>query len=255
MWWKKKEPKKEEQVEAKKEESLLKELCGDDVKLYSFLSNYMLLDPLTAISQKGLDILTEEGEKSGDFRPAIDKAIFEAAQNPEERERYTKAIQNLASKTIHATEQEKEKAEKNGLTDRADSLGRRIEDQKFMIERTEDIINMASKFYNEELLELGEAERKAARGKERQEIEAEEFRLGQRERAEREARKEKIKEMGKEERREAERQEERAELAAGERKEARAEERRKTEIEESRIEEVEKAEREKRKEDRGQNKR
>jgi hypothetical protein len=253
MWWKKKEPKKEGQVEEKKEEDLLKELCGDDVKLHSFLSNYMLLNPLTAISQKGLDILTEEGEKTGDFRPAIDKAIFEVSQNPEERERYTKVIQNLASKTIHATEQEKEEAEKKGLTDRANSLEKRIEDQKFMIERTEDIINISSKFYNEELLELGEAERRAARGKEKQEIEAEEWRLGQQEKAEREARKEERKKMGKEERREAERQEERAELAAEERKEARAEEKREAEIEESRIEEVEKAEREKRKEDRGLN--
>jgi hypothetical protein len=254
MWWKKKEPKKEEQVEEKKEGDLLKELCGDDVKLHSFLSNCLLLDPLSGLSKKGLDILTEEGGKSGDFSPAMDKAIFEAAQKPEERERYLKVIQNLASKTIHATEQEKEKAEKNGLTDRAAILGRRIEDQKFMIERTEDIINIASKFYNEELLGLGEAERRAARGKERQEIEAEEFRLGQQERAEREARKEERKKMGKEERREAERQEERAELAAEERKEARAEEREKTGIEEKRIEEVEKAEREKRKEDRGLNK-
>jgi hypothetical protein len=254
MWWKKKEPKKEEQVEEKKEGDLLKQLCGDDVKLHSFLSNCLLLDPLSAISKKGLDILTEEGGKSGDFIPAMDKAIFEAAQNPEERERYIKVIQNLASKTIHATEQEKEKAEKDGLTDRANSLERRIEDQKFMIERTEDIINMASKFYHEELLELGEADRRAARGKERQDIEAEEWRLGQQERAEREKRKEDRKKMGKEERREAERQEERAELAAEKRKEARAEERGKTGIEEKRIEEVEKTEREKRKEDRGQNK-
>jgi hypothetical protein len=254
MWWKKKEPKKEEQVEEKKEGDLLKQLCGDDVKLHSFLSNCLLLDPLSAISKKGLDILTEEGGKSGDFIPAMDKAIFEAAQNPEERERYIKVIQNLASKTIHATEQEKEKAEKDGLTDRANSLERRIEDQKFMIERTEDIINMASKFYHEELLELGEADRRAARGKERQDIEAEEWRLGQQERAEREKRKEDRKKMGREERREAERQEERAELAEEEKKEARAEERRKTEIEEKRIEEVEKTEREKRKEDRGQNK-
>ena len=37
--WKKKEEKKEE-----KEESLLKELCGDDAKLYAFLSSYLLID-------------------------------------------------------------------------------------------------------------------------------------------------------------------------------------------------------------------
>jgi hypothetical protein len=46
--WKKKEEKKEE-----KEESLLKELCGDDAKLYDFLSYYMYENPLAAISKKG----------------------------------------------------------------------------------------------------------------------------------------------------------------------------------------------------------
>ena len=45
--WKKKEEKKEEKEE--KEESLLKELCGDDAKLYDFLSYLRvprILDPL-----------------------------------------------------------------------------------------------------------------------------------------------------------------------------------------------------------------
>jgi hypothetical protein len=64
--WKKKEEKKEE-----KEEGLLKELCGDDAKLYNFLSNYLYLNPLVAISKKDLDILTEEAEKSGNFRSAM----------------------------------------------------------------------------------------------------------------------------------------------------------------------------------------
>jgi hypothetical protein len=182
--WKKKEEKKEE-----KEESLLKELCGDDAKLYDFLSYYMYENPLAAISKKDLDILTEEAEKSGNFRPAVDKAIFEAAQNPGERERYIKVIQNLASKTIHATEQEKEKVEKEGLTDQAASLGRRIENQKFMSERAEDIINVASKFYNEKLVELGENVRREARGKERRKAESEERRTGELEKTRREARK------------------------------------------------------------------
>jgi hypothetical protein len=182
--WKKKEEKKEE-----KEESLLKELCGDDAKLYDFLSNYLYLNPLAAISKKDLDILTEEAEKSGNFGPAVDKAIFEATQNPGERERYIKVIQNLASKTIHATEQEKEKVEKEGLTDRAASLGRRIENQKFMSERAEDIINVASKFYNEKLMELGENVRREARGEERRGTEREERRKEEPEKAGREARK------------------------------------------------------------------
>ena len=253
MWWKKKKQKKEEPVEEKKEEGLLEELCGDDVKLCGFLSMHLLLNPLSGLSNKDLDILTEEAEKSGDFREAIDKAIFEATQNPDERERYTKAIQNLASKAINATEQEKEKAEKEGITDRADSLRKRIEEQKFMSERTEDIINIASKFYDEELLELGEDERRAARVQERQRIEAEELRISRQEESDRKARKEERKKMGREERREAERQQKIAELAAEESKKARAEEKRETEREESRIEEVEKAEREVRKEERRRN--
>jgi hypothetical protein len=185
--WKKKEKKKEEKEE--KEEGLLKELCGDDAKLYDFLSRYLYLNPLGAISKKDLDLLTEEAEKSGDFRPAVDKAIFEAAQNPGERERYIKVIQNLASKTIHATEQEKEKVEKEGLTDLVASLGRRIENQKFMSERAEDIINVASTFYSEKLVEVGENVRREARAEERREAEREERRMGEQEKAGREARK------------------------------------------------------------------
>ena len=243
--WKKKEEKKEE-----KEESLLKELCGDDAKLYDFLSNYLYLNPLAAISKKDLDFLTEEAEKSGNFRPAVDKAIFEAAQNPGERERYIKVIQNLASKTIHATEQEKEKVEKEGLTDRAASLGRRIENQKFMSERAEDIINVASKFYNEKLVELGENVRREARGEERREAEREERRTGELEKAGREARKKERREMGREEKREAEKQDKREELAAEEMKEAREEKRKEAEREERRTGELEKEGREARKKER-----
>jgi hypothetical protein len=246
--WKKKEEKKEE-----KEESLLKELCGDDAKLYDFLSYYMYENPLAAISKKDLDILTEEAEKSGNFRPAVDKAIFEAAQNPGERERYIKVIQNLASKTIHATEQEKEKVEKEGLTDRAASLGRRIENQKFMSERAEDIINVASKFYNEKLVELGENVRREARGKERNKAETEERRTGELEKAGREARKKEKRQMGREEKREAEKQDKTEERAAEERKEVRREQRKEAEREESRTGELEKAGREARKKERGGN--
>ena len=246
--WKKKEEKKEE-----KEESLLKELCGDDAKLYDFLSYYMYENPLAAISKKDLDILTEEAEKSGNFRPAVDKAIFEAAQNPGERERYIKVIQNLASKTIHATEQEKEKVEKEGLTDRAASLGRRIENQKFMSERAEDIINVASKFYNEKLVELGENVRREARGKERNKAETEERRTGELEKAGREARKKEKRQMGREEKREAEKQDKTEERAAEERKEVRQEQRKEAEREESRTGELEKAGREARKKERGGN--
>jgi len=240
--WKKKEKKKEE-----KEESLLTELCGDDAKLYDFLSNYLYLNPLAAISKKDLDILTEEAEKSGNIIQAVDKAIFEAAQNPGERERYIKVIQNLASKTIHATEQEKEKVEKEGLTDWAASLGRRIEDQKFMCERAEDIINVASKFYNEKLMELGENVRREARGEKRRGAEREEERKGKLEKVGREARKNKRRGMGRKAKREAKKQDKREELAAEERKQSRREERKEAEMEEKKKEELEKVGREARK--------
>ena len=244
--WKKKEDKKED----KKEESLLKELCGDDAKLYNFLSNYLYLNPLAAISKKDLDILTEEAEKSGNFRPAVDKAIFEAAQNPGERDRYINVIQNLASKTIHTTEQEKEKIEKEGLTDRAASLGRRIENQKFVSERAEDILNAASKFYNEILVELGENVRREAREKERRGAEMEERRTEEQEKVGREARKKERSEMGRKEKRKAKKQDKKEDLAAEERKEARGEERKEGEREETRIRELEKAGREARKKER-----
>jgi len=243
--WKKREEKKEE-----KEESLLKELCGDDAKLYDVLSNYIYEKPFAAISKKDLDSLTEEAEKSANFRPAVDKAIFEAAQNPGERERYIKVIQNLASKTIHATEQEKEKVEKEGLTDQAASLGRRIEDQKLMSERAEDIINVASKFYNEKLVELGENVRRDARAEERKEAKREEWRTGDLEKAGRAARKKERRGMGREEKRVAKKQDKREELAAEERKEASREERKGSEREEKRIEKLEKAGRAARKKER-----
>jgi len=241
---------KEKEEKKEKEETLLQELCGTDANLYAFLSTYLYETPLAAISKKDLDILTEEAEKSGNFRPALDKAIFEGAQNPGERERYIKVLQNLASKTIHATEQEKETVEKEGLTDQAASLGRRIENQKFMSERAEDIISVASKFYNEKLVELGENARREARGETRKEAEREEKRTGELEKAGREARKEARREMGREEKREAEKQDKREELAAEERKEARGEERKETEREEKRTGELEKAGREARKEER-----
>jgi hypothetical protein len=246
--WKKKVHEKEEKGE--KEVSLLEELCGDDAKLCNFLSNYLYVNPLAAISGKDLDILTEEAEKSGNFRPAVDKAIFEGAQNPGERERYIKVIQNLASKTIHATEEEKEKVGKEGFSDQVASLERKIENQKFMSERAEDIINVASKFYNEELVGLGENVRREMRGTERRKAEEEERRTEELEKAAREARKKERRGMGREDKREAEKQDKREELAAEERKKARVEETTKAEEEEKRAEELEKAAREARKKER-----
>jgi hypothetical protein len=240
---------KEEKTE-EKEESLLNELCGDDAKLSDFLGECLFEHPLAAISPKNLDILTEEAEKSGIFRPAMDKAIFEGSQKPEERERYIKVIQNLASKTIHATEQQKEKVEKEGLTNQAASLERRIENQKFMYERAEDIIKVASKFYNEKLVELGENVRREERKSEKTQAEGQEMRTGELEKAGREARKKEERKMGRDEKREAEKQDKREELAAEVRKEAREEKRKEAETEETRIGELEKAGQEARKKER-----
>ncbi len=242
--WKGKEEKKE------KEESSLKELCGDDAKLYDCLSNCMYENPLTAISKKDLGILTEEAEKSGEFGLALDKAIFEAAQNAGERERYIKVIQYLASKSLHAKEQEKEKVEKEGLTDLAAALGRRIEYQKLISERAEDVIDVASKFYNEKLVGLEEGVRREAREKDRTGAEREERKIGELEKARREARKKERSEMGRQEKKEAEKQDKKEELAAEERKEVREKERKEAEGEERRIGESEKAGREARKKER-----
>ena len=232
------------------EKTLLETLCGADTKLYAFLSQYLYEAPLAAISEEHLDILTKEAEESGNFRPAMDKAIFEGAQNPGERERYMKAIQDLASKAIHAAEQEREKLEKEGLTNLAASLGRRVENHKFMIERAEDILNVASRFYNEKLLELEETMRREERQRARKQTEKEEVRIDQLERAKREEREEERSKMGKQEKRESKEQEKREGLAAAERRRARGEKREEVEKEERRIEESEKASREERKRER-----
>jgi hypothetical protein len=175
MWkklvWKKKEKKEEKKEE--KEEDLLKEPCGDDAKLYDLLCSSLYLDPIAAIPKTDLESLIEEAEKSikdknyeeamQKYKTAVDKAIFEATQNPGERSRYIKVTQDLASKTAKVTEKVKEKGEKEGLTDYAARLGRTIENYEFISERIEDVIKIASLFYNERLEELGAKERREAR--------------------------------------------------------------------------------------------
>ena len=244
--------KKEEKKEEKKENSL-KEFCGDDAELYDCLRNYLYENPLAAISKKDLDILTVEAEKSGKFRPAVDKAIFEAVQNPGERERYVKVVQSLASKTLLAMGQEKQKAEKEGSVDRAASLEKRIEYQELMINRTEDILNVASQFYNEKLVEQGEIERRGTREKERQGTEMQGTRIEKREEALRQGRKKERKKMGRAEKKEAKKQDKIEGLEAAERKEAREEKKQEIKMEEKSIEETEKAGREARKKERSGN--
>jgi hypothetical protein len=239
--WKKKD---------EKEDNLLKELCGDDGKLRDFLGVNLCENPLTAVPSTDLDTLIKEGEKSGNYRPAMDKAIFEGSQNLGESGKYVKVIRDLASKTINATEQEKEKAKKEGLTGRVASLETRIEAQRFMSERAEDIISVASKFYSEKLLELGEDARREVRARERRGIEGQERRTEDLEKTGREARRKEIRKLGGEQKKEAEKQDKKEELAAGERKEARREERTKAEAEEERIGDLEKVAREAREKER-----
>jgi len=214
MWKKRKTDEKKEE----KEESLLKELCGDDAELCDFLERKLYMDPIEAmrtygISEKDLEVLIREAEKSikdKNYEEAIwkyglvvDKALLEATQNPRERGRFIKAIQDVASKAEHATKKAKEKAENEGLTGHATSLGRRIENYEFMSKRIEDIINVASHFYKEQLVTLGEQDRRTAR-------------------------KGKMREMGKEEKEEAQREEKKIEEREEETREARRKERRET---------------------------
>ena len=223
-----------------KEEDLLKELCGNDAKLYDLLSRTLYTDPIAAISKKDLAILIEETEKSikdEDYEDALRryqlvvyKAIFEATQNPGEKGRYIKVIQDLASKAAKVTEKVKEKAEKEGLAARALSLEGRIQNYEFLSERIEDVIKIASLFYNERLEVLGVKERREVR-REAREVTEREAQREQHEKTERQAvRREERKGMGKKERKEAETEEKRIELGEKEKREARSKERRETRI-------------------------
>jgi len=174
--------------EEKKEVDWLRELCRGDTKLYDVLARTLYLDPKAAISKEDLGILIEEAEKSvkdDKFKEAVekyglalDKAIFEATQHQEEKERYIKTIQDLVSKSTQATQKLKEKAEKEGLAPYAADLERHIERYGFVSERIKDVMEVASHFYNETLEILREKERgearRSARREERSEQEREE---------------------------------------------------------------------------------
>lgn len=230
--------------EEEKQDNLLNELCGGDAKLRDFLGLNLCENPLTAVPSTELDALIKEGEKSGNYRPAMDKAIFEGSQNLGESGKYVNIMRDLASKTIHAIELEEEKAKQQGLTGRVASLESRIEAQRFMSERAEDIIKVASRFYSEKLVELGEEARRDLRAKERRGIEGQERRAEELEKEGREAKKKEIRGLKGEEKKEAEKQEKKAEIAAGERKHAWEQEISKADAEEKRIGDLEKAGRE-----------
>jgi hypothetical protein len=220
--------------EEEKEEDMLKELCAGDAKLLDALGRMLYLDPIAAISPKSLDLLREEAEtsvKDGNYedairkyRVAVDKALLEATQTPEERSKYIKVIQDLAAKTIHATKKAKETADKQGLAPHAASLETNIEHYKFVSQKIEDIVNVATHFYNEKLATLGDAGRREARREKIRALETEAGREARGEAERREARREARKEMGRAERREADKEEKKIRAREEERHEARREE-------------------------------
>lgn len=229
---------------------MLQELCGEDERLYSALANTLYQDPSRAVSQQGLDTLIDEAKKTGMYGFALDKAIFEAAQNPDEKERYISVIQDLASKSVAGTEKEKEEAQKEGSNYVVSSLEKKIERLKLLGERAGDVIDVASKYYKEKLADLGAKSRHEEREKERIAAEREDRKINQEEKAAREERKKERKKMGRKERKEAEVRDQEKRLAAEERKEERAEERKATERETERLAEQEKSERESRQKER-----
>jgi hypothetical protein len=221
------------QKKEEKEEDLLKELCAGDAELLAVLGRMLYLDPLAAISSTDLEVLREEAEasiKDGNYEAAIrqyrvgvDKALFEATQHPEARGRYVKAIQDLAAKTIHATKKATEQAEKKGLTDHAASLEKNLEHYQFVSKRIDDVVNVATHFYNEKLALLGDVERREARREKVRAIEAEARQEARGEAERREARRDARKEMGREAKREAEKEEKQIGEREEEQREARRE--------------------------------
>jgi len=204
--------------EEKKDVDWLRQLCGDDTKLHDVLASSLYLDPMAAISKEDLGILIEEAEKSvkdenyeeaiRKCRTAVDKAIFEATQHPEEKDRYIKIIQDLVSKSVQATEKTKEKLEKEGPADYVARLERRIDYYKFVSERIEDVMKVASLYYNERLAILGEKERREDRLDERREKRSKEDRGEKRDKKrEKERREERVEEERKEKREEKEEKE------------------------------------------------
>jgi hypothetical protein len=165
---------KDKEEKAEKQQSLLERLCKADEELYAFLSKCLYDNPLAALPETDLDSLISQAKSSEDFRKAIDKAIFEASQNPAEKEEYIKKIKDLANLAIQATQKEKEEMEHQRHTDLATSLAKRIENHQLISARTEDIIEIASKYYKERLLQLEEEEMLEERERGRKQIEKQE---------------------------------------------------------------------------------
>ena len=121
MWnpWKKKSTKEEVEKTAEGEENILEKVCGGDEELYSFARGNLCVNPLATVSKQPLDEVMKEAAENGDYRPALDKALFEASQKPEQKQHYEAIVKDIAEKTITATEQDIAKAKQQGLTDRA----------------------------------------------------------------------------------------------------------------------------------------
>ena len=242
--------KKVKEITKEKEKSTLEELCGNDVKLYDCLKYYLYINPRAAVSEKDLKILTEEAEKSGNIRPALDKAILEGAQNPGDREFYTEVIRSLSTKSVEVIEQEKLSTEKTGNPEQAANLGRKIDSHRFFSERVEDILSVATKFYAEIFVKQEETVRKEVRASSKTKAEEDDLRTRELEKDKREIRKQERHGMGREERRQAEIQDKRDELAYEQNTAAREQRKREAESEETKISEQEKAGQEARRRDR-----
>jgi hypothetical protein len=244
---------REQEEDAGDQPSLLEQLCGADEPLYAVLSSYLYYRPQDAVSKKDVSVLIEEAERGGDFRLAIDKAIFEGTQNPEERDRYIELVQDLASRAARAAEDAKAAQEQAGLADRAASLGKKIENYRFMAERAGDILAVATDYYSERLLESGESVRRVARQDESRRLANEEREIEKQEKADRAARRRERKKMSRSERRAARKQEKIERLAAEDRRKKRAAKRADAETEGRRVEEAEATAREERRRERREN--
>ncbi len=224
MW---KREKKVEEKTVRKETSLLKELCGDDTELYDVLRSLLYANPVAAVSKEKLEVLIKAAEKSSrdesyekakwKYRQALDKAIFEASQHPNEKSRYIGIIQDITAK--------------------AGSYA-------LLNKRAEDVIRIASTYYGERLEELGASERREMRRQVRDDAEREEKRTEYKEEESREARRQERKGMGRRERKEAEQEDEKKAKKARDERAKRRQDRARAEREEKRTEDKEEESRE-----------
>lgn len=239
-----------EREEKKPEQTLLQELCGADESLYTLLRSYLYHKPLAAISKKDLDSLVAEAERTGDYRQAIDKAVFQGAQTHEQEGKPVEVVRRIATQAMHAAEQSRDRQEKEGLSERAASMQRKVDEYRLMAERAAEVLAIASQYYGERLIESDEDARREARDDKRRRTEREERVTREREAQERTTRRQKRKRMSWGERREAKSRAKMEDKAAEKERESREKERAQVEREEQRIEEEEKKSREARKRDR-----